>query len=162
MKKSYGIIALLMLILAGAGLFNLKYMVESKERQLLALQHQVRDDRRAIRVLNAEWAYLNRPDNIQNLAVQYLGLKPVSPKQIYGEFEQIPWRIANGRIDAPLVDFVITQPEQTPQEVREANYGVANRAAGELVLFDAPRRQPQDAIRLLMAGELVSMAGGRP
>jgi len=157
MKKSFGSVALLILVLAGSGLFNLKYMAEDKERELKALQNQVQDDQRAIRVLKAEWAYLNRPDNIQDLAVKYLGLKPIQPKHIYGGLKSLPWQVANGKIQAPLVDYVLSQPEDLGLTVQEARLNDA-----EIVLFEVPaNKQPVDAISLLMASEF-SSGGGRP
>lgn len=156
MKKSYGTIALLILVLAGSGLFNLKYKVENKERELRSMQHQLQDDQRAIRVLKAEWAYLNRPDNIQELAVKYLGLKPLQPRHIYGGLRALPWRIAGSTINAPLVDYVLTQPEELDLTIRQANLNDS-----EVVVFDAPVRHPMDAISLLMVSELHG-GGGRP
>lgn len=156
MKKSYGTIALLVLVLAGSGLFNLKYKVENKSRELKSIQKQLQDDQRAIRVLKAEWAYLNRPDNIQSLAVKYLGLQPVRSKHIYGGMSALPWRVAGGKIDAPLVDFVLSQPEELDLNVRQAHLDNS-----QVVVFDGVRRQPVDAISLMLISD-VSNGGGRP
>ena len=160
MKTSHIIIAALVFALALSGLFSLKFVAEGKERQLRALQNQVQDDQRAIRVLKAEWAYLNRPDNIQDLAVKYLGLRPLAPKHIYGGLPSLPWRVASGKIDAPLVDFVMTPPDEP---VRLANLGKqAGIGDTEVILFEAPVvRQPMDAISLLMASD-IRLVGGRP
>ncbi len=167
MKTSHIIIAALVFALALSGLFSVKFVAKNKERELRTLQSQVQDDQRAIRVLKAEWAYLNRPDNIQDLAVKYLGLRPLAPKHIYGGLPALPWRVASGKIEAPLVDFVMTPPDDP---VRLANLGKQASSIGgtEVVLFEVPLvgqpqlvRQPIDAISLLMASD-ISLVGGRP
>ena len=146
MNRYFKVIAIMLLVLAGAGLFNLKHIVENKERQLKALQVQILDDQRSIRVLKAEWAYLNRPENIQNLAVNYLGLKPTSARQIYSELGNLPWRVSMAKIDAPLVDYVYpqTSPQHSPAHT-------ANLEGAQVILFEGARRQPVDAISLLLA-----------
>jgi hypothetical protein len=161
MKITYGITGVLVIVLSSLGLFSLKIMTENKEKELRSLSHQVQDDQRAIRVLKAEWAYLNRPDNIQSLAVKYLGLKPVAPKHIYASVEVLPWRVSNVKISAPLVDFILTPSEPQNLPVHEANLlHEANLRQAEVVLFE-PAVQPIDAISLLMISD-IRAGGGQP
>ncbi|MCH7630796.1 MAG: hypothetical protein IIC07_02750 [Proteobacteria bacterium] len=75
----HGIILSLM---AGAALFYLKYTVEQKETQLTEMQAQYLEDQKALRVLKAEWAYLNSPPYLQELTRKYLTVRPLGYTQV--------------------------------------------------------------------------------
>lgn len=60
----------------GVSMFLLKYKVQALEDELVAKQTQVVRDRAAIRVLEAEWTYLNDPERLRELSSQYLGFGP--------------------------------------------------------------------------------------
>lgn len=55
------------------------------------LQQEIALSRERLRMLNAEWAYLNRPDRLRDLVeINFgkLGLLPLSPSQ-FGNLEQV-------------------------------------------------------------------------
>ncbi len=57
------------------------------------LQRDISQARQRLRVLNAEWAYLNRPDRLRDLAeinFDRLGLLPLQPYQ-FGSVDQIAY-----------------------------------------------------------------------
>lgn len=60
----------------GVSMFLLKYKVQALEDELIAQQAQIVRDRGAIRVLEAEWAYLNDPERLRQLSVEHLGFGP--------------------------------------------------------------------------------------
>lgn len=68
-------------ILIGCGLYQLKYEVQAKEERLVRLNRQIQQEQEAIHVLSAEWAFLNRPDRLADLANRHLELTPVAPTQ---------------------------------------------------------------------------------
>ncbi len=68
-------------ILIGCGLYQLKYEVQAKEERLVRLNRQIQQEQEAIHVLNAEWAFLNRPDRLADLSKRHLELNPVEPTQ---------------------------------------------------------------------------------
>ena len=78
-------------ILVGCGLYQLKYEVQAKEEQLARLNRQIQAEQEAIHVLNAEWAFLNRPDRLGDLAARHLEMNPVTPAQ-FGRVASIPQR----------------------------------------------------------------------
>ncbi|WP_198586187.1 cell division protein FtsL [Roseovarius salinarum] len=71
------------------------YRENYRTQQVLAetedLQQQISRARQRLRVLNAEWAYLNRPDRLRALAemnFDKLGLLPLQPSQ-FGMADQV-------------------------------------------------------------------------
>ena len=82
---------LLLVTIAGFGLFELKYRVQAQEQELARLDRQIQNDRDEIQVLRAEWAHLNDPHRLADLARRYLDLAPVAGIQIV-RFEALPVR----------------------------------------------------------------------
>ena len=74
------------------GLFALKYEVRGLEAELERLEREARTEQEAIRVLNAEWSYLNRPERLQALSERHLPLAAVEARQI-GDLDLVPRRI---------------------------------------------------------------------
>lgn len=66
----------------GIGLFLVKHQVQETESELRRVQAQVRADRSAIRVLEAEWTYLNDPARLGALAERVLSLQPLRAQQV--------------------------------------------------------------------------------
>lgn len=73
------------------GLFQLKYEVTHLEDELVRLKADVLSEEEAMRVLRAEWSFLNRPERLQSLAERHLALAPVTPGQIR-TIAQVPQR----------------------------------------------------------------------
>ena len=59
---------------AGALLFWTSQNVQEQESQMQALQMAIAKEKQSIRVLNAEWDYLNRPERLESLAAKHMGL----------------------------------------------------------------------------------------
>ena len=76
---------MLFMVLAGGlsmVLFSVKYQVHDLEAQQKRLTQELETERRALHVLRAEWANLNDPQRLKQLAEQHLGLKPMGPGQV--------------------------------------------------------------------------------
>jgi cell division protein FtsL len=89
------VIWLLLIVIVGFTLFQVKYEVMQQEETLAKLNAQITEGRERLRVLDAEWAYLTRPDRLNRLAARYLDLQPMSAAQIV-DLAAIP-----ERADAP-------------------------------------------------------------
>src|SRR5690606_10074451 len=64
------------------GLYDIKYRAESADRHARQLEQRIAKEQEAIRVLRAEWSYLNQPERLQELASRYTELKPLTAEQI--------------------------------------------------------------------------------
>lgn len=74
----------------GIALFNIAFEVEALEQRLAEINAEILHEQETLRVLDAEWAYLNRPDRLELLSGQLLPhLQEPAVDQI-ADFEAIP------------------------------------------------------------------------
>ncbi len=83
-------------IAVGVALFLLKYKVQALENELVAKQERVIRDEAAIRVLQAEWTYLNDPERLRRLSEEHLGFRPA---QNVMDITALPFRAVPGESD---------------------------------------------------------------
>lgn len=119
MKRRSLIIGYGLVVLGAFGVFQMKYQIESKERALHALQKQYLDDQKALRVLEAEWAFLNNPDQLQELVTKYSELGPLAPSRILTSPSKIPWRDPDAGRITPQPDRIKVPAVKTDQESGE-------------------------------------------
>lgn len=67
---------------AAFAVFMIAYEVRHLEEEYGSLTREIATHREAIHVLEAEWSYLNRPERLEVLASEHLGLKPVAGRQM--------------------------------------------------------------------------------
>ncbi len=112
---------LVWLLVAGGmigGLFQLKYEVQRLERNLAVVERENAREREAIRVLRAEWSYLNRPQRIRRLARKYLDLSPTHRNRLY-RLREVPASLVGQRA------------EWVPSNLRSAVLAPPGRHRGE-------------------------------
>jgi hypothetical protein len=81
----------------GAVLFHTSQQVTDGRNRLATLNEDVRKEDETIRVLQAEWSYLNQPDRLEKLSKEYLDLAPLKGRQ-FTKLSDIP-----DRAEAPAV-----------------------------------------------------------
>ena len=75
-------VAVTLLVLVSFELYNGVTRVKSAQKQLEDTKVLIAQEQEAIRVLKAEWSYLNQPERLQTLARQHLPLTPTAAAQI--------------------------------------------------------------------------------
>lgn len=69
-------------VLAAFGLYNVKYRVQELKSEVAATETQLREEKKNLHVLTAEWTYLNRPERLRQLSAKYLAIKPLRAGQL--------------------------------------------------------------------------------
>jgi cell division protein FtsL len=85
------IVVLAGLVLAAADVYKIKYESTLQAEKVAKLRGEVRREQEEIAKLRAEWARLDRPDRIQDLAQRHLTLKPTEATQ-YDKLDRLPER----------------------------------------------------------------------
>lgn len=83
--------AFLLATISGASLFWVSQQVQQLESEQRQLKEQIASEKEGLRVLDAEWDYLNRPERIEALAARYLNtMTPVSPENLLVDAKAVP------------------------------------------------------------------------
>jgi cell division protein FtsL len=131
------------LIVAGAvalGLYQVKYEVQRLEEELSEVRRDIRQDRVALHVLEAEWAYLNRPERLKQLASEHLDMQPTAATQV-AAVTALPPRIAEqaprfASVELDGAEKAMPLPRAKPWSLEQPMYARA-----------APHRQTQPETR---------------
>lgn len=76
-------------VCAAVGLYLVKYNVQNVQREVAGLKKELAQEKESLHLLNAEWAYLNRPQRLEQLASRHLDLVPLDSRQV-GEVAILP------------------------------------------------------------------------
>ena len=89
------IIILTAIVLASLGttLYQVKTGIDERQAELRRLKAEIATTQRDIAVLEAEWAFLSRPDRVMNLSASLLDMGPISRDRIL-PLEAIPMRLS--------------------------------------------------------------------
>ncbi len=105
MRSLFGVLSALGIMGLAYWAYQENYDTQLALRDVEALQRDIGDLREELGVLRAEWAYLNRPDRLRELAdinFDRLGLLPLAPEQ-FGRVDQIAFPNA---ILAPITNAI--------------------------------------------------------
>jgi hypothetical protein len=122
-------------------LFHTSYEVQALDQQLGALNQDIRQEQEAIRVLRAEWAYLNQPARLRTLGAQFSPLAPVRPSQVIAAIEEIPMPLPGAMLVAGY-----PMPGRKPASAPE----------GTMLLAGDPPAPPRAAARAVLAPKAVA------
>jgi len=107
MRKLVTSVAVITVLASGVAVFQLKRAVQEKEDAVRAIAQQIHADREALRILEAEWAYLSSPRLLQDRSVQFLALMPPRAKQVLRDPVVVPFRPRGLDVDEAEANSVI-------------------------------------------------------
>ena len=102
----------------GFAMFAVKYEVQSQEDELNRTKKAITTEEHAIRTDEAEWAYLNRPEMLDEMNQRHLSLGPIATKQLRTTLTDIPLRaVPPAAVDAPVVAVAEPPAESAPPTI---------------------------------------------
>lgn len=84
------IMAITLASVSGTFLFSTAQKVQQSEDHLRRTAARLEQEKQSIRVLRAEWDYLNRPDRLEALVERNLELIPVDPESVRADAADLP------------------------------------------------------------------------
>jgi hypothetical protein len=90
MTRFSTLIWMLVIVVASFLLYQVKYEVQHVRADIDKLSAELEVERESLRVASAEWAYLNRPERLRQLADKYLATGTLQVGQV-AEVEAIPF-----------------------------------------------------------------------
>jgi hypothetical protein len=145
-----------LIVAAGAGLhlYQVKHSVSMLDRELREVNRQTELVRERTQILRAEWALLNEPDRLRQVAQRHLALEPMAPAQFIREAE-LDRRLPAARpfagppslFGSPDMPLLVPEALMVPSPVAAAPTAAPTRAEAP-----PPRQaQPDPAPRLSAA-----------
>jgi hypothetical protein len=104
---------LILVSATGFAMFGVKYQVQALEDELARTKRATIAEEHEIRVLDAEWAYLTRPETLDAMNRRFLSLAPLSTKQLHTTVADIPMRPPPA--PPPPAETVVAAAEPAPQ-----------------------------------------------
>jgi len=82
MHKFLNFVMVVTLLVSGFILYSMEHTTRGLEREIAKYERDIDEETENMRLLNAEWSSLTRPDRLRALAAQHLGLSTLQAKQI--------------------------------------------------------------------------------
>ena len=156
MIRLYTAFWLLLVIASGFALYAVKYQVQGLEDELARTRKASLADDSQIRVLTAEWAYLNRPGALADMNKRYLSLAPIATRQLRNSVADIPLRAPAPAPDVAAATAPPQAPAGAPPEVAAASAGPALPQATKPATVTAALRRPPRSLDELIARVVAS------
>ncbi len=83
-------VVFVMVVASGTMLMNVSHHVQRVERDIKLIDRKIAREKENIRVLKAEWAYLNNPSRLEELATNYVDLISPEAAQLISDMSVIP------------------------------------------------------------------------
>ena len=71
------------ILFVAISLYQIKHFISKKEIELARITNDINDARSDLNILKAELSYLKRPDRLENIALNKLGLRAILPTDIW-------------------------------------------------------------------------------
>jgi hypothetical protein len=155
---------LVLVLVTGFAMFGVKYAVQSLEDELNRIRKATITEEHAIRTNEAEWAYLTRPETLDEMNRHYLSLGPIATKQLRVSVSDIPLRPQPPLPDdpfpaaAPAPESGLSPPEAPIAAATQGTLTVA--AAPESPVAAAAPEKPAHTAEL--AKPIPAKTAGKP
>jgi hypothetical protein len=149
----------------GFAMFGVKYQVQSLEDELARTNRAAMAEEHEIRVLDAEWAYLTRPETLEAINRQYLSLAPISTKQLRTTVVEIPMRpvppppAAVPTPDEAATVVAVAEPPPLPAPPASPPDGMPPASSAPAPLNAMPEPSPAQSAPQVMPASLEKPAG---
>jgi hypothetical protein len=152
-----------MVAAAGAGLYlyQVKHAVSQLDRELREINRQTEQARERTQVLTAEWALLNEPERLRQVAQRHLSLEPMAPAQ-FARLSDMRQRLPAARdfaapasyLAAPATALAAAAPRADPPAIPDARAAPPATRTADAVQHaprtaDASQHAPRAAERAL-------------
>jgi len=94
MSRFSGLFWCVLALAAGMANFFVAHTVQGLDEELTNVQRKTIAAQKEIHELTADWTFLNQPELLADLNRRYVGLVPISPKQVAASIDDIPLRPA--------------------------------------------------------------------
>jgi cell division protein FtsL len=81
MIKLLNALLVIAVLVSGFFLYSLEHSTRAMERQIAHVKKTLGTERESLKLLNAEWSSLTRPERLQKLAEDQLKLQPMTAQQ---------------------------------------------------------------------------------
>jgi len=145
---------LLLVSATGFAMFGVKYQVQALEDELGRINRSAAAEEHEIRVLDAEWAYLTRPQTLEAMNRQFFSLVPTSTKQLRTTVADIPMRPPPPASPPPTVEAATMVAATEPAPIPSAAPSPLDQASAPAPLPNNPAAEPpqtQSALRAMPA-----------
>lgn len=116
--RPISVIWVILIVCAASLLYSVKYQVQEMDQEIHSLRAQIRNEKKALHVLSAEWSYQSRPERLSMLVKKHLTVTPVASTQM-ADVAEIPFPQEE---EVQIVDgskgTLVTEPKLRPGVVR--------------------------------------------
>jgi cell division protein FtsL len=156
--------AVILLCLISA-VFSVSNKVQKSEKKLVRLENKIEDEHESLRVLQAEWTFLNSPERLEKLARNFFGLVPSEGSQ-YLAIAALPMRATLDAQQAENIDIeALANIEPGTQQNLDKTDAVESKKSPQIIrvtgegigayLPPAPTKQLADIIPVVATNEQV-------
>lgn len=124
------ILVMAVAVVLGAALLYTSQATQDADGVLAGLKRGIEQGNEAIALLEAEWAYLNSPQRLEKLAVEFYGVATPSAAQMMGDMEEL---------DLPFPAPIDAQAVGVAQMV---SYDAAQPVVREVEIVPLPKVRP--------------------
>ncbi len=142
------------------------------DREIGRILHATQEAHARVYALRAEWALLNQPDRLRDMADHHLALRPIAPEQFAepARFaDRLPLPATGPAVESPDEDTAVAAAEPAPPTVRNASAVVkvasapeAASAEQEHALAASAEQEPALAASAEREPALAASAGREP